>query len=757
MPQVAVVAALTRQYPRLLALAAAIVFAAFVASKGIPTLRHDWSWPIDRTAIPSFFSGAVDGWLSAGLGTANPHPTTYLIALPIVAAMWLLGPFGALVLLSLVIGYACMRCVAAAAAYWSAPLAGTIGVGLFALFNPWVYNEVVAGHLIMVLAYAGLIGLFAEMLQGRNASTVRLALWTALIEAQLQFFILAMLALIVFASTTRKWLAPVFGIVVALPTVIGLFAERSSLLHIPYGVAWQANQSVPPLPLLSLGGYFPGYADRLGWIAAVAVWTVVLLALAGFLCARRHEAVIWSLTVAIIVYAIVLGVHGPLAIPYTWLVRNFPESGVFRELYDLAGAFAAFLALLASVSAGRTRALGYAALAAGIALPLAWLVRPPADLWVSSTSYPHARVAAAPFTRVALLPAFQPLAVRGDGGDGADPDAFVYPHQVPALNEYFPTYPVDMALARFEQAGDAEALRALGVAEIVPRPWLVSRTRGEIGVAARSLEPQASRMPNHVLYLQGSTPLISQCERPRVVAFGNELGACDLFFADVSEHPATRAIVAPSDSIDPRTAWIDARLAFAESPQLAQAFGGALTQSEVPLHIAPGAWLLAYLRGSLLDPNGRTIARSAGSFLWFHVPAAVDSVRCAGLCELVIQSRRPPPLSGAPASSTQPLAFRALAPWLYVIDRRADRAAAGAVLRFNERYDPGWLGFASLRALHHVRLDAAVNGWFLDPQSDRIVLVQITAVMQLIAEIVGGCCVLFLLKALTQPPTKRAR
>lgn len=733
-----------------------MVFAAFIASKGIPTLRHDWTWPIDRAAIPSFWSSSVDGWLSASLGTPNPHPTTYLIAWPIVGAMWLLGPLGALALLGLVIGYACMRCVAAATAYWSTTRAGAVGIGLFALFNPWVYNEVVAGHLVMVLAYAGLIGLFAEMLAGRNASTVRLALWTALIEAQLQFFILAMLALIVFASTTRKWTPPIFGAIIALPSVIGLIADRGTLLRIPYGVAWQTNQSVAPLPLLSLGGYFPGYADRLGLAAAIAVWTVLALALIGFLKARRHEAVIWSFTVAVIVYAIVLGVHGPLAVPYTWLVRNVPESGVFRELYDLAGAFAALLALLASVGAGRIRPLGYAALAAGIALPVSWAIRPPSDLWVPSTQYPHPTIAATPFTRVALLPAFQPLALRGGRGDGADPDAFVYPHYVPALNEYFPMYPVDMALARYEQSGDVQALRALGVVEIVPRPWLVSRTHGEIGFAASSLEPKSSRSGGEIRYLNDSTPLISACEKPRIVTFGNELGACDMFFGDVTGYGPIRAIVAPADSIDPQVAWIDARLAFAESPALAQALGGALTQSDAPLQVDPNAWLLAYVRGSLSGSNLQTLARSSGAFEWLHVPADVTWVRCTGLCELVVESTAMPPLPGARASSAQPLQFHAIAPWLYVVDRRAD-LAANALLRFNERYDPGWLALESRRVLKHVRVDTSVNGWFLEGTSGRVVLVQITSLLQLIAEIVGGCCVLYLLKALTWGPTKRAR
>ena len=51
---------------RLFSGASALAFAAFVAAKGVPTLRHDWNWPIDRTAIASFFDAATQGWLSTG-------------------------------------------------------------------------------------------------------------------------------------------------------------------------------------------------------------------------------------------------------------------------------------------------------------------------------------------------------------------------------------------------------------------------------------------------------------------------------------------------------------------------------------------------------------------------------------------------------------------------------------------------------------------------------------------------------------------
>ena len=379
---------------------------------------------------------------------------------------------------------------------------------------------------------------------------------------------------------------------------------------------------------------------------------------------------------------------------------RFPTSGLF-ETFGRAESSASFtiwreflaalVALLACAATARFRALSYVALAAGIALPVTWLFRPPSDLWIGSNSYPHPAVEAPPFTRVAFLPAFQPLGLRAGGGDGADPDAHVYPGRVTTLNEYFPTYPVDMALARYEQSGDAQALRALSVAQIVPRPWLISLTQGRVGMAASSLQP---RMPpaaaSPVRYLAGATPLMSVCENPRIVRFSDRLGACDVFFGDAVQRAAVVPLIAASDSIDPQTAWIDARLAFAESPALAQAIGGVLTLSSLPHRVEPNSWLLAYVRGALLSASDtRVLQKSRGAFAWLRIPGGVSLVRCAGLCELVAQAPRLPsaPLRPSPVR-VRAADFHRLAPWLYLVDAEFNTADRGNLLRFNERYDP---------------------------------------------------------------------
>ena len=106
----------------------------------------------------------------------------------------------------------------------------------------------------------------------------------------------------IFAIVTKKWLPVGAGALVALPSIVGLLGERSSLLQIPLRSRWQANQSVAPLALLSLGGYFAGYSDRLGLAAEIAVFAMLALAIAGTVVARRRRAVLWTALGAIVVY-----------------------------------------------------------------------------------------------------------------------------------------------------------------------------------------------------------------------------------------------------------------------------------------------------------------------------------------------------------------------------------------------------------------------------------------------------------------------
>jgi hypothetical protein len=734
------------------AVAAAAVFAGFVVAKGVPTLRHDWTWPVDAQAIPSFFQEATGGWLPVGFGIAAPHPTTYLIGIPIAIAMSIAGTLAALAVFAFALAYCCAGAAQGVGLRCGSGTIGAAGIGVFALFNPWVYNEVVAGHLVMVLAYGAFIGLLGEMLRGRNASQIRMALWLVLAYAQLQFFIVAFVAALVFAVVTRKWRPLLAAIVVALPAIVGVIAERGALLRTPYILEWQANQSVYAVPLLTLGGYFAGYADRLGAAAQAAVAVVLAIAVCGVATAYRRRAVLWAAVAAAIVFLIALGVHGPFAVAYAAIVKTIPETGVFRELYDLAGIFTALLLVPAAAAVARYRALQWTALVAAVALPITWLVRPPSDLWVGAASYPHPAIVAPPYARIALLPAFQPMQLRDGRGDGADPDLYEYSNGVAPVNAYFPSYPVDAALARYVERGDSTELAVLGVQRVVDRPWLVSRSNGEVGLAGASLP--AATAPNGVYRsrsVYNTAPLVGTCDGARIAGTPNALQACDLFLSDAPGAAPFTVARSSGDSIDPRGAWIDATLAFAREPSLAQGLGGVVTQSRTPLQVVPNAWLLAYARGSLHDARGRTLLEAPGSFAWVWLPASTDRVTCSGICEVVGETRAFPAV--ALRSSPVPeraVSFDAPAAWLVRV-----HGASGALLRFNARYDGAWVALAGTRVLPHVRVALVANGWFLPVGRSDVMLVHVATLLQLLAELAGIACTAFLLKALFRHGTKR--
>jgi hypothetical protein len=144
---------------------------------------------------------------------------------------------------------------------------------------------------------------------------------------------------------------------------------------------------------------------------------------------------------------------------------------------------------------------------------------------------------------------------------------------------------------------------------------------------------------------------------------------------------------------------------------------------------------------------------ATGAFSWISVPPSVEAVTCEGLCELIAESRAFP---GVPLhqrdGTEQPVAFAQLAPWLYRV-----RGATGGMLRFNSQYDPGWMGVRAWHVLPHLRVGLAANGWLLsDGRTDDVILVQITAFWQLVAELAGVICTALLLKALVRQRTKRA-
>jgi hypothetical protein len=688
---------------------------------------------------------STSGWSPVGFGSPNANPSGYLVA-PWVDVLGLVfGPYGALWVYLSIVGSAC------AAGGWllaraiagrdpiAAPAAATI-----ATFNPWVYNKIVAAHTYMLLAYAVLAVLLAMIVMRSNLTSVRAALLATVAYAQLQFFVIVCAVLAIAAVRRRRWLAIGTAVVVALPTAIGILGEFGALSRTPITVPWETSQSVQPLQAAALVGYFADYATQFeGW-GAVPVVLLALIALAGTFFGRSSRNV-WLLALATIATILIAsGTHGPFGAPFAELVRRTPLVGLYRELYDLIGLVAIGYIALALVAARRFRVAIFALAAIALSLAGLWISAPPARYFVDARSLPRIALVGAPGERFALEPAFQPLRFEGRGS-GPDPDAGLRLDGRSSLNEYVPSYPVDAALAAYQQSGDARQLAALGVAEIIRRPGYTTDApslRAQLGDLAQPAGRDREAQPT------SAAPLVGLEAYPRHPALVPELGSGEMFFPDVAGGDSIRLEHPSNASLDAAAAWVDTRLETIAHPAFASPLGGAFTESAATLPVDRNErFVLAAVAGRLVATDGRELVRSpVPRYEWLQLPANVNGFRCEGRCAVAAFTTTLPSASATSIAAQRALVTRSLAPWL--IETATVTETEPDLLRFNARYDPAWQAFAGTRLLAHVRVDATSNGWLVPSgTTGRIVLIDAIAAAQASAETFGALWTLALIIA----------
>jgi hypothetical protein len=733
---------------------AGIVFAAFLCATGVPTLRHDWSSWIG----PGYFSNAwssFGGWRADGFGSPRPFPTDYLLIAINAAITGICGPFLGYVVDALLIGFATASGGSLLAQRFTPSTTARIAAVTFATFNPWVYNQVVAGHIYMVLAYAAAMLLLSEMLRAQ-ASPYRLGAFLLLTMGQLQFFLPSFLAVAVWTIAARLrgrsvregvW-ALAAAIVAAVPLAIGLIADRGFLKAVPYTLTWQTSASVDPLAALTLNGYFALYAESLGWIAKAAMWGIAALAIAGAAAAliRRPKRAVWPVLAALAIWVLVGGTKGVLGSAYTWLVVHVPESGLYRELYDAVAFLAiAYVAGCAAASQRIARS-SWVWLACAVALLVSWVVAPPARFWVPAQTLPRVAVLAPPNTRYALMPPLQPIVFRS--GNGLDPNAVVLPNNVTPLNTQQFSDPESPALVYYALTGDPRRLEALSVAEVIDRP--------EFRTNVDSLQFQLALRPSQPLVRPaGGTmldplPELTLAGIPELSSIPQPLWRNAVFFGDARgvEGPGVPAswrdaphvtVVAPSSpAVAASAGWVDARSAFVVLPQLFQSLGGTMTTDpHALLPIDPSKWTLVSVDGLLQSAQGLVLSTSTNGYRWLP-PAGAAVLRCTGRCVVVAQSDRVVP-SGAGRLVTTAAAcaaapdFRLAAPWLLI---SALPPSPDCLLRYNVRFDPHWLAFAGGASLAHVAIDSAANGWIVPAHASgqRLIVVESAAALQFAAQ-----------------------
>lgn len=738
--------ALSRGFNRGVPILCGLGFAAFLGYTGIPTLRHDWSSWIANGAFFSNAWSSISGWRTDGFGSPRPYPNDYLLVVANAPIHAMFGSFVGYLVDVFAIGFATAAGASRLARCWSQSNTVTIAASLFALFNPWVYNEVVAGHIYMVLAYAAMMLLLSEMLQP-HPSQFRLGAFLVLTMGQLQFFLPALLGVAVFTFARHRpaW-ALVVAITASLPIWIGVAAESGYLHTIPYSLAWQRDQSVDPLHAIRLVGYFALYEDALPWFAGVATWAVVVLAAIGAIVAliRAPRQTIWPVIGVVVVWLFISGTKGVFGAGYAWLVQHVPATALYRELYDAVAFLCIAYVAGCSAAVHRLSLLRWVWVVCSGAFLAAWIIVPPARYWVPAQLIPATEVHAPANTRYALMPPLQP--VRFLWGSGLDPDAVVLPDNVSPLNTQEFSYPESPALIRYALSGDGRWLEALSVTQVIERPLFqtdVQQLREQLALPPTQPRRTASSATLNAM------PELFLTSMPGLSAIPQPLWKNAIFFGDASgavgpgrppnwrNAPVVRVVVPSSADVSAADGWVDARSAFAVLPELSQGLGGAMTTNRASmLQIDPSAWTLAYVAGRLENQNGETIARSSRAYRWLP-PTGASAVRCTGLCVVVAQSDHPYESRAQPqAACDDGLSFRLPLAWLAVSELPPSPLC---LARYNVRFDPHWLGFAAGSRLLHVAVDSTANGWIVPAHARResFVIVEWIAGLQFTTEVLS--------------------
>lgn len=710
-----------------------------VLAKGIPALRHDWRIPVEPGTTANWLAGFFQPWSDLGLGSANPYPTFYWIAL----TLW---PFHqlstAFPLLCVIVGGTAFLAASGAlrvARNFGAPEGYGYAAAAVAVLNPWVYSKYVAGHIFMVTGYAVILALIGEVTRERPRTWALILLAMACVT-QLQFFVVACVPFVWWCARNRR-MTPIVAIIAgSLPIIFGMAFRYHEIRNTPYTLAWQMGQSVPLQHGVLLNGYTFHYADAFNqyWPAMALLCVAAIFGLI-LKTPRRLALIIGIVSAGAVLFA--SGTSGMFGAPYSWIVLHVPESGLFRELYDLiALAAIAYVVGLASWRGSWSRAALVVILPAAAVLIVPWIVRPVYTFFVPGSALPGM-----PFTgrydeRLALFPAFQPLIFQ-NRGSGYDPNLFRNADGASPINEFLPSFPVNAALSYEWLHHSDSMLAALGVSHVVSRAWFHSdwptlRYQEVTLAEPRSLPSSRALAAVPIIAISNSIPGITTSAQDLV---SNGVFLSDALPGSVSVLHALR-----DDELDYTRHWVDTRFASLTHPEWSTALDGVLTSGSEFYPLPSGNELLADVNGKLVDSRNRVIATTNSSGQrWWPIPPSAKAVRCSGQCALiaVFRGQLPRPLR---MTAWKPLHWQEFSPYLYIA--AITPSGAYRTVRFAERYSSYWTAFIGGHSAQHYRLNSVLNGWLLPPRSGgKLYLVETVALAQFIVECLSCLVIVVLL------------
>ena len=752
--------------------AVAIVASGFftwaVVAGGIPSLRQDWFWGDNAQIFRDLIAYATSGWLPDGVGIANTYPTSY-IATPIWASLGLiLGGYGALVVTWYACGLALFCGFGALARAGGASRSQWRLLAVLGLFSPFCYTRIVAGHLNMLVALAGLAFIVAEALRKDRRAFV-LVLSLAATIGQVQYFLLAFVIVFTLAVRDRRWTTLLAALLIPSPIAIGMGFDPRAVTGLPLNLVWEQSQSLAPLDALLLRGYFAGYAvsfnaalptlGEFGFAAFALAGALLVFATRKPPTARAAGAVAAVAAVAVLLS---MGLRGPLAAAVAYLFDHVAAFGVYRELSDFSGIALGAYVLLAGIACTRWPKLTAVLPIVIIMILTAWIARPPSTYFVDLRSLPTITPNSPPYSRYALYPAYQPLTFGGRGS-GLDPDVYQRPRGVDAVNTYLPAYPSSFALAEFSEHGSRAGLEDLSVSCAIGRPYF--------STDATTREQDGLRESTNIALLGAASqdcafrprPELTIGRIPNIDPTLPPLGS-DLVFAGDARNvrgpgvprswahiKRVKGFVASRAYLDAKSQWVDARYVFSARPGLGESIGGIATESRRPLPLPQNVAILAYVRGKLMSRGHLVVPDTHGAYRWTQRLSLSAPVVCHGLCILAAQSEAPPAVM-PPGSRRnrrhrdKPVKFATPFSWVAIA-----RVSPGPreFLRYNVAFDRGWIALREGKALPHVRVEAVFNGWIINARShdSTVLIIEVVSAMQALAELAVFAFLLFFFAA----------
>lgn len=560
-----------------------LILRQLLVDNRMAAFQHDWTIPSTMIGFRSAAYETFGVWLSGGLGMPNVYGFAYPLSAAWLTLSGFVGPEEIVVFTlfaALSIGAMAIVIALRAREPRISEFSCAVG-GLFFVANPYVVNELGAGHiaeLVGYAAYAWVIAIIAsESTIPMFVAASWLAIFTTIAATQPQYGTFSLLAIVLAALTSALRVSTaLIAITLALLCEAGVITTMivsrgmNALAVDRVTLHWEEAQSRSLVEAFAGFGYAPHYAEHLygswNFPTCVAFGGIALCAFVTlFLRMIRGEAFARMLVIMSFVGVFfAAGLFGPFAFVLTFTFLHVDSFAFFRELYH----FEALVMLTTSIGIAlligslRSRGLSFCALPALLILTFPVLAGRAAVI----PRLPHAhqeamrhaalRIAATSGTgRVLYIPLRNPMGEVLSTQFGTDPDAFpIGSHG--AIAEFQPNPLGEHIAWLLSNDGDVHVrlpiLAAYGVQFIVDRSNWTSRRFTD--TFEPLLQPLAKDCQHRRSNFTGFRPLMR--ENGLVLYLNPFYHGTD---SPIATMPARfAALPAPSlRSDDPRADWVD--------------------------------------------------------------------------------------------------------------------------------------------------------------------------------------------------------